>query len=288
MSKVDILREKYPITERTFNKLNLSDTTPTKKYLKYMVEMWFEKSKEIGTTTTLIEEVQKFDRLLPYIPLKDIYHHEYKTFDFLRAMNEKAEQVKDEKTFIREEHCDVIFEDDNHLLVRPKTFRGSLKYGTNTKWCTASKNNPQTFERYSKNGLLFYLIDKINTEDTKFSKIAFYMDKSVDPVVGEILLYDSKDNQISTTNILKSGWNDFDFMKYTFYFRQMALNHFNLLKSKEFVSNTIKSLMKIDFEGLNEHIKNLKNSEKVDNFISDFQDNLLLFDNKIKKLTNGN
>jgi len=287
MSKVDVLREKYPITERTFNKLSLSDTTPTKKYLKYMVQMWFENSKQIGNTSILIDEVQKFDRLLPYIPLKDIYHFEYKNFEFLKAMNEKAEEVRDEKTFIREDHCDVIFEDDSHILLKPKTFRGSLKYGANTKWCTASKNNPQTFERYSKNGLLFYLINKINTEDVKFSKIAFYMDKSVDPISGEILLYDSKDNQISTENVLNSGWNNLDFIKYTFYFRQMALNHFSILKSKEFVSNTIKSLMKIDFNILSNHIKILKNTEEVDSFVRDFQHNLLLFDNKFKNLTHG-
>jgi hypothetical protein len=287
MSKIERLREKYPITERTFNKFKDSDTTTTKKYLEYMVKMWSQSSGQIGNTNKLIQEVLRFDSLLPYIPLKDIYHYEYSEFDFLIAMNDKAEEVKEEKTFIREDHCDVIFEDETHLLVRPKTFRGSLKYGANTKWCTASKNNPQTYERYSKNGLLFYLINKENTEDSRFSKVAFYMDKAVDPLAGEILFYDSKDNQVGTSHILKSNWGELDFMKYTFYFRQVALTHFALLKSKEYLLEVSKNLAKIDFDILKIHIQNLKKSKDIDEYMDVFQENLESFNNKIKKMTYG-
>lgn len=287
MSKIDRLRDKYPVTERAFLKFKESDTTPTKKYLEYMLKMWYEKGKQISSMNALVEEVNKFDSLLPYIPLKDIYHFEYADFRFLQAMNEKALEVKEEKSFIREEHCDVIFEDDEHFLIRPKTFKGSLKYGANTRWCTSSKNNPQTYERYVKNGLLFYLINKKNTEDQRFSKIAFYMDKAVDPLCGEILFYDSKDNQVGTSHIVKSFWNELDFMKYTFYFRQVALTHFSILKSKEYLSDVTKILTKIDFDVLKMHIQNLKKSKEIDEYMNYFQESLESFDNKIKKLNYG-
>ena len=55
-----------------------------------------------------------------------------------------------------------VFEDDRWLIVRPLTYESSLKYGTSTRWCTASKQYPEHFFRYSESGMLFYCINKIS------------------------------------------------------------------------------------------------------------------------------
>ena len=66
----------------------------------------------------------------------------------------------------------VVLDNDKWLIIKPLTFGASLKYGSATKWCTASKSNPHHFARYSRNGNLYYLINK---EDS--FKCAIYCEK---------------------------------------------------------------------------------------------------------------
>ena len=54
----------------------------------------------------------------------------------------------------------VIYEDDEVMMFKPLTFESSLKYGSGTKWCTAMKSEPEYFYRYSRNGILIYIINK--------------------------------------------------------------------------------------------------------------------------------
>lgn len=54
----------------------------------------------------------------------------------------------------------VVYEDDEVMMFKPLTFESSLKYGSGTKWCTAMKSEPEYFYRYSKNGILIYIINK--------------------------------------------------------------------------------------------------------------------------------
>ena len=63
-----------------------------------------------------------------------------------------------------------VYDDKNWMVVRPITYESSLKYGATTKWCTASSNNPDHFFRYTRNGALFYILNK-----TKNYKVALYV-----------------------------------------------------------------------------------------------------------------
>ena len=265
MSKVDKLREKYSVTTQTFNKFVKVDETPTKKYLEYMLKMWTQKNGSIPSSSVLIEYVLKFDELLPYIPLKDIYHHEYTNFEFLVAMVEKAEEVKEEKTFVREEHCEVILENEKTILVHPTTLRGSLKYGANTKWCTASKTNPETFKRYHRDGTLGYLIDKTETKNNNYNKIAFYVDHKVPALGGEITIYDSKDDIIKDFELVRKGWNEIELLEAITLFRYFAFTHTERLRAKHYIYRFSETINKIDFDELKNNFEKLgeKNTEFV-------------------------
>ena len=117
MSKVDELRAKYPtVNIRTFQRFVEGDNTPTKKYLEYLLKVWTTKNLSIPATQ-LVKQVSKFDELLPYHENKDIYSSDYKSYKDLVRRNERAEEVKDDKTFDRKEHIDVIFEKDNSKVV---------------------------------------------------------------------------------------------------------------------------------------------------------------------------
>jgi hypothetical protein len=75
---------------------------------------------------------------------------------------------------------------DNNERVS-KSFEASLKYGAGTKWCTAMKNEPEYFYRYSKNGILIYLINKVSgrkfgcySEENNRVNIYNEVDESID------------------------------------------------------------------------------------------------------------
>ena len=52
------------------------------------------------------------------------------------------------------------FEDDTWVAVRPLTFAASAKYGSSTRWCTTYQKEKQYFERYWRQGVLVYFINK--------------------------------------------------------------------------------------------------------------------------------
>lgn len=82
-----------------------------------------------------------------------------KSFDDLEKLNSLSEIKKMgnelEKEIIK------IYEDKEWLVLRPLTHLSSMKYGSSTKWCTTSENEPSYFSRYSKNGALIYCINKM-------------------------------------------------------------------------------------------------------------------------------
>ena len=145
MSKVDDLRNKYKsVSNSSFSKFVAADSTPTKKYLDFMLKTWEDRKTDgrYRTTISIIEAVNKFHELTPYIENKDIYSKEYYgNFSKLIDVIEAAEVVREEKNFNKEEHINVLLETDEFFLLQPKTHKGSMKYGANTKWCTTSKNN---------------------------------------------------------------------------------------------------------------------------------------------------
>jgi hypothetical protein len=67
---------------------------------------------------------------------------------FKSITNEFIKQVK------------IDYEDLEWLILRPFSFESSCKYGAGTKWCTTSESNPDHFFRYTKNGVLIYVINK--------------------------------------------------------------------------------------------------------------------------------
>ncbi len=68
----------------------------------------------------------------------------------------------------------VLYSADEWLVLKPLSYEASLKYGANTKWCTAMKHEREYFTRYSKRGIVIYCINRSTGE-----KIAAF--KSINP-----------------------------------------------------------------------------------------------------------
>jgi hypothetical protein len=84
-----------------------------------------------------------------------------------------------------------VHEDDEWLLVRPTTFLASKKYGSNTKWCTTSEQNPEYFLKYAERGVLIYCMNK----KTGYKVASFYSLKKSDP---EFSFWNQKDEKIES------------------------------------------------------------------------------------------
>jgi hypothetical protein len=283
MSKVDELRVKFPkVTNATFTKMVEFDFTGTHKYLEYMLKNWISRN-EYGMNHSIAQlfgEVKRFDFLLPYQTNKDIYSNDFSNYRLLVEMNDKAQIVKEDKTFVREEHVDVVYEDDEMIMVSPKTHKGSLKYGASTTWCTASKNNPDTFKRYSKNGCLVYLVDKTETKKKNYQKIAFY-NNSGKPLSGEVTVYTQNDNDTSESTLISNGWKPEKLAELMLRFRAYHVDKDAIKRAKSKVESLIDAMKNIDLDELYSNVKYLE--KRSENEFKDINDLVNTFVSTVEK-----
>jgi len=242
MSKIDDLRVKYSkIKIPIFDKFVLADKTPTKKYLEYFLKVWELKVKTglILTTKQLIEAVDKFDNLLPYIDNKDIYSSEYANYWGLLTAINSAVINKEENLFVRKDHVYVLTDNEKYLFVSPKTHKGSLKYGANTRWCTASKENEAVFNRYMRDGVLGYVIDKTGRRGKNFEKIALYS-RNKEYLTGVITIYNANDTVQDEKSVKLAGWTDEELSDIVITFRIFGNKLEVIKKAKEDLDGVIK------------------------------------------------
>jgi hypothetical protein len=263
MSKVDDLRNKYkPVSNSSFSKFVEADSTPTKKYLDFMLKTW-EDRKTGGpyrTTGSIIDIVNKFHDLTPYIENKDIYSKEYYgNFGKLIEVIEVAEVVREEKNFNKGEHINVLLETSEFLLLQPKTHKGSMKYGANTKWCTTSKNNESIFNRYTRDGFLGYLIDKTETKTGEYKKVALYLEYNSGGINDNVKLYDVKDKYATEDDLIQSGWDIEKLFEIITMFRYHFIKSKENKKSKDFVNVFVNTLNKLDFNKFEVHMNKIDN-----------------------------
>ena len=270
MSKFTELRTKYPrVSDVTYTKLHQGDVTSTKKYFEYMLKMWtlkLERKVSIPSAEALIQEVKMFDSLLPYNnEYKDIYSEGFRSFNFLKVINQKYFEIKQEKTFVREDHISVIYEDDDVLLLEPKTHQGSLRYGSNTKWCTASKNNPGTFNSYVSRGCLAYLVDKKTSKGINYSKLAF-INQSGFPLSGQIEIYNQADSHVSEKTVINNGWDESKIYELLLRYRAYHVDWTRLKQSRDEVVKTVNILRNLDFEVFTKHLNVLNGYDSETKF----------------------
>ena len=281
MSKVDDLKKKYSqVSTASFTKFVEADTTPTKKYLDFMLKTW--EDRKIGgpyrTTGTIIKDVMKFNDLLPYIENKDIYSKEYYgNYQKLLDIIERAEEAREEKYFVKEDHIDVLLETEEFILLQPKTHKGSMKYGANTKWCTTTKNNESIFKNYTRDGFLVYLINKTETKNENYRKLALYLEFTQGGVNDSIKIYDVKDKYAHESHLISSEWELEKLFQIFTTFRYHFIKTREAKLSRDFVNSFVNTISKLDFTKFELHLSRLdeggdlsyinKAQTKVESFI---------------------
>jgi hypothetical protein len=142
----------------------------------------------------------RFNELSLKQRLKGIDVMSFKTFkDLQRTVDEVgAEKSKSEvKKEISLKDADKILENERFLIISPKTYEATCKYGKGTKWCIASTETPEHWANYNKKAIKFYFIfDKTKKEDDPYYKIAIVV-----PPSGILQAYDAQDNQIEINEV---------------------------------------------------------------------------------------
>jgi hypothetical protein len=103
---------------------------------------------------------------------KDI--NQYTNPAFLEELIDVVDSRKTRKEIERElkSQAEKLYEDENVLVVMPKTYSASCYYGANTKWCTTNKDTSHYFRQYAQKGELYYFINKKNG-----TKYALFVDQ---------------------------------------------------------------------------------------------------------------
>jgi len=132
---------------------------------------------------------------------KDI--NQYTNPAFLEELMEVVDSRKTNKELERElkTQAEKLYENDDVLVVKPKTYAASCYYGANTKWCTTNKQSSHHFRQYADKGDLYYFINKKDG-----TKLALFVNKKDN----QKLVYDSADKEITIETLRESFPNQDD------------------------------------------------------------------------------
>ena len=139
----------------------------------------------IGTTKELWDGIES--RAFPKLDVilkspKDINSYNIDTLGYLTQALSMISSKREKEREAKKE-AEKVFEDGDVIGIRAITHNASCYYGSGTRWCTAGQQ-PDYFNKYTKDGKLYYFIDKSNRRQ----KVALYI-KDGDPTV-----YDAADN----------------------------------------------------------------------------------------------
>ena len=276
MGKIEELRAKYPkMSQATFTKLTDGDWTPTKKYTEYILRAWSKKNEFYASFTIpgLIGLVKEYDELLPYIDEKDIYNKSFLNIAHLREVIGFGRVKKDEKTFVREDHVQILFEDENLLILRPLTHKGSLKYGYQTRWCTAMVGHEGHFNQY-KNKFLVYVINKKNNKPKNYNKLAIIVPGTSDLFKSALEVYNESDSSIGESALLSNGWSYEELQFLNLHFRNHVYESKQIKVCSNKINKTITLMQGINLDEVVENIAFMENAgqktEESKKILADF------------------
>lgn len=110
--------------------------------------------------STLKDNLEHFHKNPSKYEIKDINQ-----FPNTRAFEDAVEIAKQKlsRKEMKETGVDKVYEDENFLLLMPKTHKASCRYGANTRWCVTMRGYTGYFENYFTQGPIFFLVDKRRT-----------------------------------------------------------------------------------------------------------------------------
>ena len=181
--KEDVMAKFPKIDKKIIEYLSQNDPSGNNKYLEWMIKEIAERSQN---PEEILQLVRVYNTNLNLINANNLA--EYKTengvwgdaaayakmekspkdinsfptlshlrrfTDFFGAITSKNKEREELK-----KQADKVYENDDIVVMAPKTHNASCIYGATSKWCTTSRENPQTFDNYRRDGVLYYFLRK--------------------------------------------------------------------------------------------------------------------------------
>ena len=102
---------------------------------------------------------------------KELYDWEHEVYKAQQEMYERDHMKKIEKS--AKEQTDYLHDDDDYMIVRPRSADSSCYYGKGTKWCISSTQSRNYFDQYTGEGVGFYFVlFKHLTQEDPYKKMA--------------------------------------------------------------------------------------------------------------------
>ena len=118
------------------------------------------------------EYLRLFDKFINKIPVESRDINKFKNlndlYDVVREFEEGEDTMATSKTSeikqIKQNEIDKVYEDNEWLIMIPKTKRASCLIGKGTQWCTAADQSNNMFDSHNSQGPLYVMVDKYNDE----------------------------------------------------------------------------------------------------------------------------
>jgi hypothetical protein len=226
------------------------------------------KEDDIWTAETAFRNDMNNEYVVPNIEgiaksPKDI--NQYENPQFIKKLMNTIDARKTQREIEREikTQADKIYEDSDVLVVRPKSHAASCYYGANTKWCTTQTGNPGYFEKYFRDGNLYYFLNKKTN-----NKLALYRNESE----RQTEVYDALDRKVPVENLREEFPNQIDLID-----DLLGMGEF-IKKLREFTKGKINSR---ELEESDDSILQVKPSDPLgqSTIVVDFGDNERFFKN---------
>ena len=125
-------------------------------------------NKKSGNPELALSLMDDFFNFQKQLPKKDFA--QYKTAEELKTDIDKLKSQPKKP----EEDADVIYKDNNLLVVATKTWEAGCKYGSGTKWCTSSKDESSYWYRHNSTGTEFIWITKNLPQNNPLHKVSLH------------------------------------------------------------------------------------------------------------------
>ena len=162
------------------------------KYGKWLLNQYRQGNLDMNNLSKVRNTIDFFNRYNRQLEVKDInqYKNIDQVYDNVKNFMEDPSQAtskSDEVRKIKEMGAEKVYEDNDWLIIVPKTREAAIYYGKGTKWCTASTDSYNYFERYNNEGRLYININKNTGDKYQFHfESNSFMDAEDKPIKGII------------------------------------------------------------------------------------------------------
>jgi hypothetical protein len=148
--------------------IDKSDVLPGQhKYLNFLGKVVNPRNFN-ADLNIVVKLLEKFSTISQNLSLKDINQYD-KISTLKKVLDDYDNRIRREIKTV--DDADVVYEDDEMIVVSPKTHKSSCYFGSGTKWCTTASDSGH-YDRYNQDGKLFYFISKTKPTSDPTYKVA--------------------------------------------------------------------------------------------------------------------